>query len=283
MKNLFVNFLLFTHILTSNGRMLKELIPVPEDSKEPPRDPLPPPYPPPPREDISEVCVDGKCQSPTPAPYSDDTPDICDYEFIKKLKNTTSCYEDDCVCDLMYVTTLSRLECVIPEDIMDRLEDCRSEGMEVLRETQDTCRQGQCVIDHERIAEFERQIDHEKEDYDRETDYGKPDHGKPKPLNQTLAPPVEIDYEPYEIGDMIVTCFKGCGYDEDDLCEIDVKVLRTNCTTTVDTCDLDQLKEQIYEKCAINQVDGALGFDGFSSSASMIMGMMSILLVLAMN
>jgi hypothetical protein len=267
MMNKFVNFLLFTHILTSNGRMLEELIPVPEDSKEPLRDPLPLPLPPPPpREDISEVCVDGKCQTPTP--------DICDYEFIKKLKNTTSCYEDDCVCDLMYITTLSRLECVIPEDIMGRLEDCRSEGMEVLRETQDTCRQGQCVIDHERIAEFERQIDHEKEDYDRETDYG-----KPKPLNQTLAPPVEIDYEPYEIGDMIVTCFRGCGYDEDDLCEIDVKVLRTNCTTTVDTCDLDQLKDQIYEKCEI----GALGFGGFSSSASMIMGMMSILLVLAMN
>jgi hypothetical protein len=198
----------------------------------------------------------------------------------------------------MYVTTLSRLECVIPEDIMDRLEDCRSEGMEVLRETQDTCRQGQCVIDHERIAEFERQIDREKGDYNLETDYvkSKPlnqsitppveidydretDYVKPKPLNQTLAPPVE----PYEIGDMIVTCFKGCGYDEDDLCEIDMKVLRTNCTTALDTCDLDQLTYRIYEKCAINQVDGALDFDDFSSSASMIMGMMSILLVLAMN
>lgn len=265
MKNLFINFLLFTHILTSNGRMLKELKPVP-------RDPLPPPYSPPPREDISEVCVDDKCQPLTPAPYSDDAPDICEYEFIKKLKNTTSCYEDDCICDLTYVATLARLECIIPDDIMDRLEDCSSDGMEVLRETQDTCRQGRCVVDHERIAEFERQIDREEED--SKIVYYK---------NQTLAPPTIIYYEPYETGDdTMVTCFKGCGYDEDDICEIDMKVLHTNCTT-VDTCDLDQLKEQIYDTCEINQLDGDIDLGDLSSSTSMIMSMMSILLVLVMN
>jgi hypothetical protein len=205
---------------------------------------------------------------------------------------------DDCDCISMFITSLSSLECVIPDSIMEVMENsreiyhhCKDEKtgeslikprQDLLLDTQDTCRRSDCEIHPEIINDFEEK-DAAKRD-EAERNYEVTDDGVmttvinvEEGLKEKRQPVRDVDVifeENTHTRDLIQKCLPDCdGTLDQSICEIAERVMTNNCTVV---CDVDsrEVEKEILTNCDMfgnekESVDMLAEFSEFYSSGNM--------------
>ena len=226
-----------------------------------------------------------------PCPIKEDEILRCEDWMIGSLKQRVknSRCVDDCDCISMFVTSLASLQCVIPDQIMETVENSheiyhhckdRETGeslikprQELLRDTQNTCRNARCEMRPEIINNFE-----EKDSKFRgETDmYDSTVIGMEEDKNQPDRDVDVIFEKNLQVRDLMNECLPGCdGALDQSMCEIVERVRSKNCTVV--ECDVDprDVEKEILSSCVdkkVESVDMMADFGGFGSSPSSMLG-----------
>ncbi|MDA9846977.1 hypothetical protein N9C10_03525 [Flavobacteriaceae bacterium] len=285
------------------------------------RSPSPPPPPPPIKtdyctEDIME-CWDGSTVRRIPErgcvfsqcpvkPQEDDGVLFCDDFIIEKYKEQVkeSRCIDDCDCISMYITSLASLECIISDKEMKRIEishesyhhctdDQTGESFieprqELLRNTQNTCRNGQCEIEPQTITDFEKEDEDKRDKAEQIGEVSDYDGviitviNVEEDLKPTKEPVRDVDVileENTNVRDLIKECLPDCdGSLDQSMCEIAERVMTKNCTIVCDSVSHD-VEQDILKNCEMFSEEkesasilDAYGFNQYSS-AGVVFGM----------
>ena len=207
-----------------------------------------------------------------PCPLRPSEVEVCDEKILTDTKEhvANGLCMDGCDCMREHITSLARLSCVIPDDIMEKIElkdpviskcDDIQERKNLLRDTQNECRSGMCELRTDEIDDLERHDDEVRKETELEVE----------PVRDVD----DIQKESEEVRHIEADCLVDCDYDG-DVCSI-LKQDRNSTERLMkecgDRCDAREIKEKLYESCSKmdrNTIDAAMDFYGDESSARML-------------